>query len=552
MTENNRSVTKARIKPAKAVSIIWLIPILAVFIGSWMVYQNWRNQGPLIKIEFKTASGIEVGATKIKSLNVDIGQVTKVDIKPKLDGVIVTARLSSPSYETLLRKTTTFWVVSPQVTRAGVSGLHTLLSGPYIELYPGTGEIERYRFKGLEAPPLTPSGTPGLSVTLSSEHDFSFTAGDPILYQGFNVGKIEDLYFNSDENKMYYNAFIEAPYHTLIRSNTRFWKMSGIEVDLSANGMKLQAGTLETIVRGGVTFGLPIDEVLGNRIESRGYFEIYPDEQAILDERFAHKVNYILLVEDSIRGIRIGAPVEYRGVKIGQVVRTDLAYRQINNLLDKASLIPILIELEPGRMGLSDDKGGVEKLKQDLVVWLDKGLKASLVTGNLVTGSQLIELAYFEPDTAVPLTYFHQYPVIPLMPNKLSRVGVQIGELVNKLNNLPYESVASETETALIETKRTLTMLQKLPLESVLNNADNVLVKTDSMVEKLTQSIIILEEILENTKDAQLPQTMHETLRSVDTILLDLKPLLLHLKRKPNGLIFSSQTGETIEPTKGP
>ena len=304
MTENNQSVTKARITPAKAVSMIWLIPIIAVLIGSWMVYQNWRNQGPLIKIEFKTASGIEVGTTKIKSLNVDIGQVTKVHLKPNLDGVIVTARLSSPTYEALLRENTTFWVVSPQITRAGVSGLHTLLSGPYIELYPGTGQKEKYRFKGLETPPLTPSGTPGLSVTLSSEHDFSFTAGDPILYQGFNVGKIEELHFNSDENTMYYNAFIEAPYHTLIRSNTRFWKMSGIEVDVSANGMKLQAGTLESIVRGGVTFGLPKDEVLGERIESRGYFEIYPDEQAILDERYGHKVNYILLVEDSIRGIR--------------------------------------------------------------------------------------------------------------------------------------------------------------------------------------------------------------------------------------------------------
>ena len=247
-----------------------------------------------------------------------------------------------------------------------------------------------------------------------------------------------------------------------------------------------------------------------------------------------------------------GAPVEYRGVKIGQVVRTDLAYHQINNLLNKASLIPILIELEPGRMGLSDDDAGVAKLKKDLAVWLGKGLKASLVTGNIVTGSQLVELAYFEPDKSMQLTYFHQYPVIPLVPNKLSRVGVEIGELVNKLNSLPYESVASETQSVLIETKQTLAKLQKLPLESMVNNADQVFIKTDKMVEKLTQSVDTLEQILSSTHDAQLPQTMHETLRSVDTILLDLKPLLLHLKRKPNGLIFSGQAGETIEPTKGP
>jgi paraquat-inducible protein B len=551
MTANSQPATKAKVNPAKPISMIWLIPIVAVFIGSWMVFQNWKNQGPSITIEFKTASGIEVGTTKIKSLDVDIGQVTKVVIKPGLDGVIVTARLSSPDYDDFLRENTAFWVVSPQVTRAGISGLHTLLSGPYIELYPGSGEIEQYHFEGLETPPLTATGTPGLSVTLSSEHDFSFTSGDPIIYKGFSVGKIEDIYFNSDENKMYYNAFIEAPYHTLIRSNTRFWKMSGIELEVSADGLKVQAGTLETIVRGGVTFGLPTGEVFGEEIEGRGYFDIYPDEQAILDERFAYKVKYILLVEDSIRGIGVGAPVEFRGVKIGQVIRTDLASNQINNLLDKDSLIPILIQLEPGRMGLSDDEGGVDKLKQDLALWVENGLKASLITGNLVTGSQLVELEYFDQKAAASLTRFHQYSVIPLVPNKFSRVGIEIGELVNKLNNLPIGSVASETEAVLKETKRTLAKLQRLPLESMVNNADQMFMRTDKMVDKLTQSVMTLEQILANTNDANLPQTMNGTLRSVDAILLDLKPLLLHLKNKPNGLIFSGQVGESIEPKKG-
>lgn len=551
MTANNQSATKAQVMPAKPVSMIWLIPIVAVFIGSWMVFQNWKNQGPSITIEFKTASGIEVGTTKIKSLDVDIGQVTKVAIKPGLDGVIVTARLSSPDYDDFLRENTAFWVVSPQVTRAGISGLHTLLSGPYIELYPGLGKKEQYHFEGLETPPLTATGTPGLSVTLSSENDFSFTSGDPIIYKGFSVGQIEDIYFNGDENKMYYNAFIEAPYHTLIRSNTRFWKMSGIELEVSADGLKVQAGTLETIVRGGVTFGLPTGEVIGEGIEGRGYFDIYPDEQAILDERFAYKVKYILLVEDSIRGIGVGAPVEFRGVKIGQVVRTDLASNQINNLLDKDSLIPILIQLEPGRMGLSDDEGGVDKLKQDLALWVEKGLKASLITGNLVTGSQLVELEYFDQKEAASLTQFHQYSVIPLVPNKFSRVGIEIGELVNKLNNLPIGSVASEMEGVLIETKRTLAKLQRLPLESMVNNADQMFMRTDMMVDKLTQSVTTLEQILANTNDANLPQAMNGTLRSMDAILLDLKPLLLHLKNKPNGLIFSGQVGESIEPNKG-
>lgn len=546
---NKQTPMKAKIKPAKP-SGIWLIPLLAVLIGAWMVYYNWTNQGPLITIEFKTASGIEVGTTKIKSLDVDIGQVTKVVIKPDLDGVVVTARLSSPDYAALLKEDTAFWVVSPQVTRAGVSGLHTLLSGPYIELYPGSKGEEQDYFMGLDSAPLTPAGTPGLSVTLSSEHDFSFAAGDPVVYKGFNVGQIEDIYFNSEENIMYYNAFIKAPYHTLIRTNTRFWKMSGFELELSADGLTVQTGTVETIVRGGVTFGLPKDEVLGEQVVSRAYFDIYPDEQAIIDERYTHKVNYVLLAEDSIRGLQVGAPVEFRGVRIGQVVGTDLAYHQVTNLLDKASLIPILIELEPGRMGLTDNEGGVDKLKTDIKKWVAKGLKASLITGNLVTGSQLVELSYLAEDGS-ELTQFNQYPVIPLIPNQFARVGVQVGELVNKLNNLPVETVTEDVRAVLVETKQMLVKLQQLPLESMVKNADEALSSTSQMMQKLDRSVSVLEQILVDTEHAELPQEMNETLRSVNAVLLDLKPLIIHLKRQPNGLIFSGQTQDDIEPKKG-
>lgn len=552
MTMSNEPAAKAKIKRAK-LSSIWLIPILALFIGSWMVYHDWKNQGDLITLEFKTASGIEVGKTKLKSLDVDIGQVTKVVIKPDLEGVIVTARLTSPDYSSLLREDTTFWVVSSQVTRAGISGLHTLLSGPYIELYPGKEGKVRTHFVGLESPPLTPTGTPGLSVTLNSESDFSFTAGDPIIYKGFNVGKIEDIYFNSDEDKMYYNAFIEAPYHTLIRSNTRFWKVSGLEVELSADGLKVQADTLETIARGGLTFGLPADEVIGEMIEGRAYFNIYADEQAIIDERYKKSIDYILLVEDSVRGLNIGAPVEFRGVKIGQVVGLDVAYRQMANLLDQASQIPVLIRLEPGRMGLSDDEAGIEQAKADIKKWLKTGLKASLVTGNLVTGSQLVELQYFNMSTSEsdPVGRFHEYSVIPVVPNRFSRIGLELGELVNKINNLPLESVTSSTQMVLVEAKQTLMKLQELPLKAMTGNANATLEKTNKMIDGLTVSVNALKGILSDVDQTELPAEMSKTLQSVNAMLLDLKPLVLQMRNQPNSLIFNGQAVDEIEPKKG-
>ncbi len=393
--------------------------------------------------------------------------------------------------------------------------------------------------------------TSGLSVTLRSKNDFSFTAGDPIIYKGFGVGKIEDIYFNNDENVMYYNAFIEAPYHTLIRTNTRFWKISGIELKVSANGVKVQAGTLETIIRGGVTFGLPENEILGEMVAGRGYFDIYSNEQMVIDEQYEHFVEYVLLVKDSIRGLVIGAPVEFHGVRIGNVAQTNVVNQTGTSLLDKHALIPVLIRLEPGRMGLSDDEAGVEKVKTDIKKWVAEGLKASLATGNFITGSQLIELAYHSQAKSASLAKFQQYSAIPLVPNKYSRIEIKISALLNKLNKLPVNSVASKAESVLVETKKTLTKLQKLPIESMVNNADQAFIKADKMIESLTKSATILEQVLQATEEKDLPKSMDKALRSINAILLDLKPLILNLKNKPNSLIFSGQKTDEIAPKKG-
>lgn len=573
-THNNKAGTTAQVKPIKSISAIWLVPIIAIIIGAWMVYYNWKNQGPIITVEFKTAAGIESGNTKIKSLDVDIGQVTHIEIKPDLDGVIVTARLSSPSSLNLLKEDTLFWVVSPKVSRAGISGLHTLLSGPYIELYPGTGSEETLHFSGLENPPLTSSGTTGLSLTLNSEQDFSFTAGDPVIYKGFNVGTIEDIYFNSSENMMYYNAFIEAPYHNLISTNTRFWKLNGIELELTADGLKLQTGTLETFIRGGVTFDLPKGTPIGDPIDKRAYFEIYPSAQSIIDQRYKYSIEYVLLVDDSIRGLAVGAPVEFRGVKVGHVTRTDVAYMVTSNLLDKTTLIPVMVSLAPGLMGLSDDEDGINTVKSEIDKWIAQGLRASLKTGNLITGNQLVELQYSDNAPTHTHTTFNGYPVIPIVPNNFSRISTELGELLNKLNNLPIGSVAGHADELLMEAKQTLSKLRDLPLNSMVHNADKLLIQTNTMITKLDSSIVSLETILTKTANENIPQTLNNTmkdiqtlaqdfskssanydelnqaLRSINDVLLDLKPLMIHLKNQPNSLIFGSKTSDDLEPKR--
>ncbi|MFT4747806.1 MAG: paraquat-inducible protein B, partial [Congregibacter sp.] len=218
---------EALVKPVRTVSKIWLVPIVALLIGVWMVYYQWSNQGPLITIEFKTATGLEAGKTKIKTRDVDIGLVNKIELTDDLSGVLVTVRMDK-DVAPILHSDNQFWIVSPSVSLSGVSGLGTILSGPFINMAPGIEKQKSETFIALEAPPVTPKGTPGLHVTLNSESEFAYKKGDPVVYKGIKVGEFEDIFFNFEERVVYYNTFIEAPYHTLITTNTKFWDISGV------------------------------------------------------------------------------------------------------------------------------------------------------------------------------------------------------------------------------------------------------------------------------------------------------------------------------------
>jgi paraquat-inducible protein B len=195
-TANSKTTTaKADIQQMKSISSIWFVPVIAVLIGLWMVFYQWSIEGPEITIEFSSAEGLVAGKTKIKSRNVDIGEVSEITLNKKSDGVLVIAKMAK-SAEKLLVEDSQFWVVSPQVTLKGISGLSTLISGEYIKIAPGKSLEKKVDYVGLDGPPVTPAGTPGLHITLNSNDQFAYSKGDPIVYKGLTVGKFEHIHFN--------------------------------------------------------------------------------------------------------------------------------------------------------------------------------------------------------------------------------------------------------------------------------------------------------------------------------------------------------------------
>ena len=544
---NEQHPQSAAVKPAAKFSKVWFIPLVALLIAIWMVFQQWANRGPLITIELESAAGIEANKTSIKARDLDVGQVKKISLKPDLDGVIITAQMDK-SVEDLLTSETEFWVVSPRVSFSGVSGLNTLLSGSYITMEPAANGQAQSDFVGLDRPPVTPPGTPGLHITLNSADEFAFKEGDPIIYKGFKVGEFEDIYFNIEERVVYYNAFIEAPYHKLITENTRFWNVSGVKFDLSATGVAVETGSLETLLTNGVTFGIPAGFAAGEQITKRAYFDIYPSLESASDERFKLSAEYILLIDETVRGLTVGAPVEYRGIEIGEVLAINMQSPLPGTILEEDYDIPVLINIYPGKVRQPDNQQGLEFVRKQIKHWVSQDLRATLRMGNVITGALYVDLQHVDDPEPNPTVALLGYDFIPTASDEFTQITQKVDALLNKLNDVPLHTIAEDITNVIAAMSETA--------NSVAETSDNFNAKIDALdVEMLNQQIefvtVQLTRLLSDYSDgSKTYANINASMRDLQNTLKDMQPILIRLNEKPNALVFGDSEVNDPQPQK--
>lgn len=548
MSETAGEVT-ARVGRGPKFSTIWLVPAVAIVIGLWMVYAHWSSQGPLIEITFVSGEGIEAGKTKVKRKNVAVGEVLELRLSDDAEHVVLSVRINKEETR-LLREDSQFWVVRPRVGKGGVSGLNTLLSGAYIELSPGSDADLAYQFTGLERPPFTPIGTPGLHITLDSDGNRPLGEGDPVLFHGIEVGKIEYVHFNSEERRTYYNAFVAAPYDRLITTNTRFWLSNGLSVDLSADGIRLEMASLTTVISGGVSFDVPVGQPQGEHIMERAFFTIYPREGAINETQYEHSLSYMVLFDDSIRGLKPGAPVEYRGVKVGSVIRTDIDYPEVENMLMPRARIPVLVEIIPARFGFPDEESVLAEVDGRIVELVGVGLRAGLATGSLLTGQKYIELQYHRDsggEAGGDVEVFAGYKVIPTIDGQLGQLLDNASRTLEVINKLPLDEVLDSAQSALDEIAATLAEFRKSATE-----LDEILTDPASheLIGTLNETLIGFQQLAGDFSEGSATHAeLQDSLRSLAKMLQELEPVLKNLRRQPNSLIFGGSDDEDLEPT---
>ncbi len=512
------SDTEATVSERRQISKVWIVPIVAVLLGAWMVYFTFTTQGPKITIVFNTAEGIEAGKTKIKARSVEVGLVESVTLGEDLESVEVVAQLERFATP-LLREDTKFWVVRPRIGAGGVSGLGTIVSGGYIELAPGEGEPGRREFRGLEDVPVTPVGTPGLQFSLYSEQAGSVTTGDVILYKGFEVGRVESTDFDVEGQRVHYRAFIDAPYDDLVTSNTRFWNTSGISFSATADGIELETGSLQSMLFGGVAFGLPDGVGAGSPAENGDRFELYAGFAQVNQRPYRHGLEYVVQFSRSVRGLRPGAPVEWRGIPVGKVERL-LLHEMVSEsgMRGEGQPIAVLLRLEPGRLTLPDSEESVEALRRTLELGVQNGIRATIATGSLLTGSRYIALDMYRNEPRAEVGEFAGWPTIPTISTGLEGIEVKISALLDKLNTLPIDRIVASANSTLRELRGTLAEVRAL----------------------------VASEGVQS-----LPRDLEATLAELERTLKSVEELARTLEDRPSSLIFATEPEPDPEPMAG-
>lgn len=537
---------EAKVQKVKNWSPVWIFPIVTALIGAWILFYHYSHQGPVVTLITNNAEGIEGGKTTIKSRSVDVGVVESATLTDDLTHVEIKARLNS-GMEKLLHSDSVFWVVKPQIGREGVSGLGTLLSGAYIELQPGNKGGEPASYQLLDAPPLAPPDAKGIRVVLDSSRAGQLSPGDPVLFRGYRVGSVEASTFNPQERTISYQLFINAPNDRLVTSNVRFWKDSGIAVDLTSAGMRVEMGSLTTLFGGGVSFDVPEGFELGQPVAERAAFKLYDDQRSIQESLYTEHIDYLMFFKDSIRGLQPGAPVEFRGIRMGTVAKVPYFVPGMRQALNDDYRIPVLVRIEPERleMQMGEDAG----IAQHLPELLQKGLRASLKTGNLVTGALYVDLDFYPKAEPISgLREFAGHQVIPTMSGGLAQIQQRLMDTLDKINNLPLNPMLEQATGTLAESQRTMRHLQ-----TTLDNLNKITASQSmqQLPEDMQKTLRELNRSMQGFQPGSAAYNkMVADMQRLDQVLRELQPVLKTLNEKSNALVFEAKNKKDPEPKR--
>lgn len=509
-------------------SLIWLIPIVAALVGVMLIVKILMERGPEIVLTFETAEGLEANKTAVKYKDVQIGTVQSLRLARDRSHVRVQVQLNKEA-EGFTAEDSRFWVVRPRLDTSGISGLGTLLSGAYIGADAGVSKETASEFKGLEVPPIVTRDASGQQFLLRATDIGSLDVGSPVYFRRIKVGQVAAYQLDGDGRGVTLRVFVNAPYDKFVGVNTRFWQASGIDAQLSASGFTLRTQSLATILLGGIAFRAP-DDAMGPLAKENTAFTLAEDETTAMKEPDGPPQTLLMYFNQSLRGLSPGAPVDFRGVVIGEVksigVEFDRAEREFR--------MPVLVQVYPDRLRRRAGETGEETraTQQERLRFLtEKGLRAQLRNGNLLTGSVYVALDFFPKAPPAKINMDKNPIELPTIANSLDEIQSQVQEIASKLNKVPYEQIAGDLRTTLAALNKTLASTE----QAVTRINNDVTPELTAAMKDVRKTVNNAERTLAD--DSPLQQDMRQTLRELTRAAGSVRVLTDYLERHPESLL---------------
>jgi paraquat-inducible protein B len=510
-------------------SLIWIIPIIAALVGIGLVTRIMLERGSEIELVFNTAEGLIAGKTIVKYKDVQIGIVQGLRLTRDLAHVRVNIKLNQDA-DAFTAADTSYWVVRPRLDTSGISGLGTLLSGAYIGADAGISKETSQEFIGLETPPIVTRDASGQQYLLHSASIGSLDVGSPVYYRRIKVGQVAAYALDDDGRGVTLRVFVNKPYVKFVGANTRFWHASGMDMQINASGLTLKTQSLATILLGGIAFSAPDTELVGVVAKENSAYALAADETIAMKPVDGAAQMVVLYFNQSLRGLSPGAAVDFRGVVIGEVKSIGVAF-------DKQARefrMPVLVEIYPERLS----RGGGNKTRESTLTQqkrtqylVEKGLRAQLRTGNILTGQVYVALDFF-PELAPAKVDFSKSPLeLPTVASSLNELQAQLQIIASKVSKVPLAQISDDLLTTLATLNKTLLSVEQLT--RTLNN--DVSPEISATLQDARRTINSAEQTL--AQDAPLQQDLRQTLQEISRAAASLRLLTESLERHPQSLL---------------
>jgi paraquat-inducible protein B len=525
-----------------SVQLIWIIPIVATLIGLSLAVTSFMNRGETITITFKSGDGLEVGKTKIKYKDVQIGEVKELAIAKDRSHVVVTAEMSKEA-RGLLVEDTRFWVVRARISGGSVTGLSTLIGGSYIGVEAGTSTESRNEFNGIETPPAVSLDVPGRQFVLHAADVGSLDTSSPVFFRRMQVGQVIASDMDRDGEGVTVKIFVRAPFDQYVKTNSIFWHASGVDLTLNASGVKINTESMVSILLGGISFQANDNRLDATPAPSDSAFTLFQTR----DEAMKHSgpvETYLLVFKESVRGLSVGAPVDLQGVTVGEVTKIDVALDSGNSEIS----IPVEIQFYPERLRTKYSKKSQQVTSSSRVL-LDalvaRGFRAEAKDGNLLTGQLFVALDFFPKAPVAKIDWSTSPPTFPIIHGSTDQLQKKLFQIAQKIEKMPFEELAGDSRKMLQSLDAVLKSAEKL-----IKNVDSVVIpEARTVLLEVRQSLEDVRKTLGETRktlgganqilagDAPVQLDLRETLREVSRAAQSLRLLGDYLEQHPESLV---------------